>query len=405
MSTPSPEPDPLPRIHPEVTAPQLPHELPPAQINLFTGEPEAVVIPIETEPPDGEERIIDEGIRMVKTGDTSQVVLSGFGMALSKKSERLLVRHGKTVVYEFPLFRLSEVVVASRGVTLSSDVVEELCRRGIRLSFLTNGGKPYAMLSSPMLTATVVSRREQLAAIADERGVAFAKLIVGGKLTNQERLLRYFGKYLKQADPERFACVDRLADQIAELRPAVQRVADSQIDDVRDSLMGYEGTAGRLYWDGVKEIIGQRGEFMGREHRGAADAVNSLLNYGYGILYSQVWGAVLNAGLEPFAGFLHVDRPGKPSLVLDLVEEFRQPVVDRTVIAHINLGEAVTLKAGMLDEETRSRYAAKILERLESTETVKGKKYQIKSIIQMQARSLCTFLRREGDYKPFGFKW
>ena len=405
MNPPAPEPNPLPRIHPEVAAPEAARELPPAQINLFTGEPEAVVVPIETEPPDGEERIIDEGIRMVKTGDTSQVVLSGFGMFLSKKSERLLVRQGKTVVYEFPLFRLSEVVVASRGVTLSSDLIEELCQRGIRLSFLTGGGKPYAMLSSPMLTATVISRREQLAAIADERGVEFAKLIVTGKLTNQERLLRYFGKYLKQADPERFARVDRLADQIAELRPAVQRIAGQRIDDVRDSLMGYEGTGGRLYWDGVKEIIGQRGEFMGREHRGATDAVNALLNYGYGILYSQVWGAVLNAGLEPFAGFLHVDRPGKPSLVLDLVEEFRQPVVDRTVIAHINLGEAVTLKAGMLDEETRSRYAAKILERLESTETVKGKKYQIKSIIQMQARSLCTFLRREGDYRPFGFKW
>jgi CRISPR-associated protein Cas1 len=404
MSALSPDPDPLPRIHPDVAAAAT-RELPPAQINLFTGEPEAVVVPIESEPPDGEEQIIDEGIRMVKTGDTSQVVLSGFGMYLSKKSERLLVRQGKTVVYEFPLFRLSEVVVASRGVSLSSDLIEELCQRGIRLSFLTNGGKPYAMLSSPMLTATVISRREQLAAIADERGVEFAKLVVVGKLTNQERLLRYFGKYLKQADPDRFARVDRLSDQIAELRPAVQRAAGPQVDDVRDSLMGYEGTGGRLYWDGVKEIIGQRGEFMGREHRGATDAVNALLNYGYGILYSQVWGAVLNAGLEPFAGFLHVDRPGKPSLVLDLVEEFRQPVVDRTVIAHINLGEAVTLKGGMLDEETRARYAAKILERLESTETVKGKKYQIKSIIQMQARSLCTFLRREGDYKPFGFKW
>lgn len=399
------DPEPLPRLHPERPAPEPARELPPAQINLFTGEPEAVVVPIETDPPDGEERIIDEGIRMVKTGDTSQVVLSGFGMFLSKKSERLLVRQNKTVIYEFPFFRLSEVVVASRGVTVSSDVIEEVCQRGIRLSFLTNSGKPYAMLSSPMLTATVISRREQLAALDDERGAAFAKSIVLGKLTNQERLLRYFGKYLKQADPERFTRVDRLADQIADLRPAVQRVAGVRIDDVRDSLMGYEGSAGRLYWDGVKEIIGQRTEFMGREHRGATDRVNALLNYGYGILYSQVWGAVLNAGLEPFAGFLHVDRPGKPSLVLDLVEEFRQPVVDRTVIAHLNLGEAVTLKDGMLDEETRSRYAAKILERLESSETVKGKKYQIKSIIQMQARNLCTFLRREGEYRPFTFKW
>lgn len=406
MSAQPAEPEPLPRIHPErETAPAPARELPPAQINLFTGEPEAVVIPIEAEPPEGDPLIVDEGIRMVKTGDTSQIILSGFGMFLAKKSERLLVKHGKTVFYEFPLFRLSEVVVASRGVTLSSDLIEELCQRGVRLSFLTGGGKPYAMLSSPMLTATVISRREQLAALADERGVDFARLIVRGKVANQERLLRYFGKYLKQADPERFAAVERAADRLAALRTEVKKVGGPRIDEVRDSLMGYEGTAGRLYWEAVKEIVSQRTEFMGREHRGATDAVNSLLNYGYGILYSQVWGAVLNAGLEPFAGFLHVDRPGKPSLVLDLVEEFRQPVVDRTVIAHINLGETVTMKGGMLDEDTRSRYAAKILERLESTETVKGKKYQIKSIIQMQARSLCTFLRREGSYKPFTFKW
>lgn len=397
------EPDPVYQTH---SAPSIVRELPPAQLNLFTGEAEPVHVPIEMESPEGEEQVIDEGIRMVKTGDSAQVVLSGFGMFLSKKSERLLVRQGKNVVYEFPMFRLSEVVVASRGVTLSSDLIQELCERGIRLSFLTGSGKPYAMLSSPMLTATVISRRQQLAAIDDERGVIFAKLVVMGKLTNQERLLRYFGKYLKQADPERFARVDRLATQISEQKQGVQRVTAARIDDVRELLMGYEGTSGRLYWDGVKEIISQKTAFFRREHQGASDAVNALLNYGYGILYSQVWGAVLNAGLEPFAGFLHVDRPGKPSLVLDLVEEFRQPVVDRTVIAHINLGEVVALKDnGLLDEDTRARYAAKILERLESRETVNGKKYQIKSIIQMQARSLCAFLRREGEYKPFRFKW
>ncbi|RMH38335.1 MAG: CRISPR-associated endonuclease Cas1 [Nitrospirae bacterium] len=342
---------------------------------------------------------------MVKTGDTSQIVLSGFGMFLSKKSERLIVREGKKAIYEVPLFRLSEVVVASRGITVSSDVIEELCKRGIRLSFLTNSGKPYAMLSSPMLTATVVSRREQLAAMNDDRGRDLAKLFVLGKLKNQERLLRYFGKYLKQQDPARFESVARLAGQIRQLRPAIQQIDGATADAVRETLMGYEGTAGRLYWEGVKIIIGQRTEFLGRTHRGATDAVNALLNYGYGILYAQVWGAVLNAGLEPFAGFLHVDRPGKPSLVLDLVEEFRQPVVDRTVIAHINLGEAVVLKGGLLDEDTRARYAAKILERLESTESVRGKKFQIKSIIQMQARALCAFLRREGPYRPFSFKW
>jgi CRISPR-associated protein Cas1 len=114
---------------------------------------------------------------------------------------------------------------------------------------------------------------------------------------------------------------------------------------------------------------------------------------------------VLNAGLEPFAGFLHVDRPGKPSLVLDLVEEFRQPVVDRAVIAHLNMGAEVKLTQGMLEQETRKALVERVMERLQATETYQSKRYQVRSIIQMQARRLASFLRGEGAYKAFAFKW
>src|SRR5437763_130357 len=81
----------------------------------------------------------------------------------------------------------------------------------------------------------------------------------------------------------------------------------------------------------------------------------------------------VHAGLDPFAGFLHVDRPGKPSLVLDLVEEFRQPIVDRVVIAHVNLGVAVKVVDGSLDTETRSGFADKVLIRLDAREPFEGK--------------------------------
>ena len=130
-----------------------------------------------------------------------------------------------------------------------------------------------------------------------------------------------------------------------------------------------------------------------------------MLNYGYAILYSQVWGAVLNAGLEPFAGFLHVDRPGKPSLVLDLTEEFRQPVVDRVVLAHVNLGEAMTMRDGFLDSDTRRRLAQKIVDRLLGSERYRGARYQVRSIIQMQARRVASCLRGGPAYQPYAFKW
>ncbi len=378
---------------------------PPAQYNLFTEKPEPIPIEIPTYPAEGRELKLEDGISISKTEDGSQVILSGFGIFLSKKSERLIVRTGKKIIYEFPFFRLSEVVITSHGISLSSDLIEELCKRGIRLSFLSGRGIPYAMLTSPMLTATVLSRREQILAFSDSRGVRFSKRIVEGKLKNQEKLLRYFGKYLKTNNPDRFEKLQEKAERLKELRKQLPSIKGNSIDNMRSSLLGIEGNAGKLYWEAVKIIIGHKVEFMGREHRGATDVVNSLLNYGYGILYSQVWGAVMNAGLEPFAGFLHVDRSGKPSLVLDLVEEFRQPVIDRVVISHINLNHMVRIKEGLLDKETRKEFGSRVLERLESTETVKGKKYKITSIIQMQARKLCSFLKGGEDYKPFTFKW
>ncbi|MBT9148386.1 MAG: CRISPR-associated endonuclease Cas1 1 [Syntrophomonadaceae bacterium] len=146
-------------------------------------------------------------------------------------------------------------------------------------------------------------------------------------------------------------------------------------------------------------------DFPGREHRGAEDPLNSMLNYGYGILYSQLWSAVLLAGLEPFAGYMHVDRPGKPSLVLDLIEEFRQPVVDRVVIAMFSKGCKVQLEEDKLSATLRKELAEKILGRLETTENYDGKKYKLSTIIQRQSRSIATFVRGEGKYRPFVGGW
>jgi CRISPR-associated protein Cas1 len=378
-------------------------------MNLFTRTVEPLKLEV-VEPPaerEGEAIEIDQGISVIKNENLSQIIVSGFGCFLSKKSERVVVKRpdGK-VLYQFPMFRLSEVIVASRGVGLSSDLLEELCERGIRVSFLSGGGKPYAMITSPMLNAVVTTRRQQLEAMNDVRGLEFSRAVVRGKIKNQAALLRYFGKYLKQTNPPRFAKIAEAANALHHQQQAAVRVKGQRIDDGRHQLMGIEGVCARIYWDAIQEIVQDKITFLGRVTRGAQDEVNSLLNYGYGILYAQVWGAVLNAGLEPFAGFLHVDRPGKPSLVLDLVEEFRQPVVDRVVLAHVNLGEPIKLQNGMLEAETKHAFADKIMARLLTPEPYQGKHYQIRSIIQQQARRLASFLRGDAArYKTFSFKW
>lgn len=169
--------------------------------------------------------------------------------------------------------------------------------------------------------------------------------------------------------------------------------------------MGFEGTAGRMYWREIARMLPDELGFEGREHEGAGNAVNAALNYGYGILYSHVWGAVMNAGLEPFAGLLHVDRSGKPSLVLDLVEEFRQPVVDRAILTWLNKGGRVTVVKGLLDGPSREAVASRVLLRLIATERHRGKQHQVRSIIQMQARLAASAVRGLREYRPFTFKW
>jgi CRISPR-associated protein Cas1 len=378
--------------------------LTPVQRNLFTGEPEAIHVEVDHAIPEDETEI-DDGISLVKTDDCAQLILSGFGLFLGKKSERLIVRKGKQVVYQFPFFRIQEVVIASKGISVSSDLLEELCVRGIRLNFWGTTGKPYALITSPHLNATIQTRRDQLEAFNDQRGFQFSRSVVEGKVRNQEKLLRYFAKYLKKTDYERFEKINAAADGLRAQWKKVKDLEGDSIDARRGALMGIEGMAGRVYWEAVSELMKGRTEFLGREHRGATDFVNSMLNYGYGILYGNVWGAVLNAGLEPFAGFLHVDRPGKPSLVLDLVEEFRQPVVDRAVLSAVNLGMSVRMENGLLDRESRELISARVLERLVAPERHLGKDYQVRSIIQIQARRLASFLRGGAPYRPFRFKW
>jgi CRISP-associated protein Cas1 len=328
-----------------------------------------------------------------------------YGSSLGKTSERFVVKKEGKILEEKPFFRVSEIVVPSRGVMVSASAIFEAVARGIRISFLGPTGTPYAMLSSSALVATVETRRQQLAALDDKRGLEFARAAVVGKIKNQARLLKYFDKYEAEAQPTRSQRLGEIIEQMEALARDAEAIDGERIADVRFNLLGVEGGAARVYWRGVTVLLEGAAAFEGRTGRGAVDPVNALLNYGYGVLAQAVWGAVLNAGLEPYAGFLHVDRPGKPSLVLDLMEEFRAPVVDRPVIALCRRGEPIKIENGRLDHDTRRIVAERVLEKLGAEARFGGRRVSVRAIVQAQVRSLASFVRRQGNYRPFAFQW
>ncbi|MDI7249439.1 MAG: CRISPR-associated endonuclease Cas1 [Bacillota bacterium] len=333
------------------------------------------------------------------------VIVDQYGAFVGKKSERLVVRKDKEVLVEVPFANLEQVTIASGGVSVSTDVIRECVEQGIQINFLSGSGKPYAKITSPHLSGMVITRREQLLAYYDERGLHLARAFVEGKIRNQINVLKYFAKHRRSANAALHRRLYEAAEKMEAIRGELHDLAGSRVDDVRGQMMSIEGRAADEYWQMVGEVILGKVEFVGRERRGATDPFNSMLNYGYGILYQQASGALLLAGLEPYGGFLHADRSGKPSLVLDFVEEFRAQVVDRTIIAMISRGFEPQMEEGRLTQPTRREVADRVLERLESTERYEGEKHKVKTIMQRQARHLATFLRREGNYRPFVASW
>lgn len=338
------------------------------------------------------------------------LIVEGPGSFIGKHQGRLRVTRKGTLVTEAPLIHLEHVLVVDGGVSISSDAIRVCAEQGIPIHFLDGVGRVQAAMYAAGLTATIASRRAQLAAWDSPLGLALASAYVRGKIENQTNTLRYMGKYRKETQPEVFEelrlTVGELHDRVAELERLLESGVET-VADARERVLSVEGRASQRYWHVVGLLIPERLEWPGRETRGARDAFNAALNYGYGVLYAQVERALVLAGLDPYGGFLHTDRPGKPSLVLDAIEEFRQAVVDRAVIALVNKGLALEQgEDGLLTEGARRRIAEKVRERLEATDMYEGKRHSLRVILQSQARHAATYLRKErAVYTPFVASW
>ncbi|HUZ78132.1 MAG TPA: CRISPR-associated endonuclease Cas1 [Chloroflexota bacterium] len=338
--------------------------------------------------------------------ETTRVLLiNQRGAYIHRHAERLVVSVKGEPDAEYPLLHLEHVMVLVSAASISAEIVRECCQRGIDLTFLTSWGEPYGRLVAPGLLGTAKTRREQLLAYMDGRGKELGREMLRGKLTNQANLLKYMAKYRKDRDPDVYDGVRDASYEIAQIAEWLVEAPGDTIDEARQPLMVREAEAGRRYWAGLRLLLRPDVAWESREHRGAMDLVNSLLNYGYGILQSQVQQAIMLAGLDPFAGFVHADRPGKPSMVLDLMEEFRAPVVERAVMSALNLGLTFDIEDGRLTPASRKALAERVLDRLHTPEVFEAKRFQLGTIIQMQARAVAAFVRGDQPYRAFVARW
>lgn len=247
------------------------------------------------------------------------------GAYVSKYGDCLHVKIDKKVVKKVRLIDVSEVTLRG-NVQISTQAVRQLCERGIPVCYTSYAGRFVGMTSGAM-NKNVELRMAQFRAHGDTAArMSVARQIVFGKIKNCATMLRRNGR---GARDESLSKLESLAEQARVVRGY-------------ESLLGVEGLAARAYFAEFNSMIRPEGvdfDFHGRNRRPPMDPVNSVLSYLYGALAKQAAITVSRVGLDPYLGFLHMPKYGKPSLALDLMEEFRPLVADSACMTAINNGE------------------------------------------------------------------
>jgi CRISPR-associated protein Cas1 len=187
-------------------------------------------------------------------------------------------------------------------------------------------------------------------------------------------------------------------------------IENMQVDDV-SVLMGYEGRASNVYFGALKDLIPEDFQFKGRIKHPSPDPVNVMLSYGYGILYSKIRFALMKANLNPYHGVLHAAYKKQEALVYDLIEEFRQPVVDKTVLAMLGKRQVALDNFSMdgnmctMNDEFKRDFSERILDRLASKTKYSGTDTEFSDIIFRQAVELRNSIVDAIPYNAYEYQW
>lgn len=325
---------------------------------------------------------------------------------LSKEGDCVEVRREEGDRTKVPLIAL-EGLVAFGGVGASPQLLGHCSEHGVSVSFLSEHGRFLARVEGPV-SGNVLLRRAQYRAADDQVAAAgITRAVLAGKLANQRAVLR---RHRRDHGDE--------GGPIAAAEEAVGRALRrlGTADDL-DILRGMEGEAAAAYFAAFGAMIRQDDpawRISGRNRRPPLDRVNCLLSFVYTLLTHDVRGALETAGLDPQAGFLHRDRPGRPSLALDLVEEFRAPFADRLVLTLINRRELAaedfeTGETGAVSLTPDARKAVLVAyqkrKKEELTHPFLDEKMPFGLVWHAQALLLARFLRGDLDaYPPFLWK-
>lgn len=317
------------------------------------------------------------------------------GAGIRRSGQRLLVYKGEQVLEAVRMRDLERLVLLG-SIEVSASAQAALLEAGIETVLLSFHGKFRGRLF-PAEGRNVFLRLEQFRCYED---MAFrlkvARAIVDGKIRNARVVLQ---RHQRNHPSEGLLAAMARLERSRESVPAQNSL---------DTLLGVEGDAARTYFAAFGGMMRAEFTFTTRSRRPPRDPVNALLSFGYTLLSTELTGAAAAQGLDPYVGVLHELDYGRPSLALDLLEEFRQPVVDRLALSLIN--RAVLQKSHFderdeggvwLNDEGRVRFLDYYHRALETPFEESGDSVTFRDLLLRQAGRMREALMTAGDYVPF----
>jgi len=330
------------------------------------------------------------------------------GAYLAKEGETVVVQVNQEIRLRVPVHTIGGIVCFG-NVSCSPFLMGFCGENGVGISFLTEYGRFLARVQGPV-SGNVLLRREQYRKADDLKYSAqMAKAFVTGKIANCRTVLqRAMRDHAQKMDEV------SLRQRIDDLNRSLQSL---ELNQSLDSLRGLEGDAAHTYFSVFDHLIVAQKEsfnFQERNRRPPLDNVNCLLSFIYMLLMHDIRSALETVGLDPAVGFLHRDRPGRPSLALDMMEEFRPFLADRLTLSLINLRQVqdkgfkkTEAGAVMMNDETRKTLLVAYQERKqeEIQHPFLDEKVTIGLLFHVQALLLARYLRGDLDgYPPFIWK-
>jgi CRISPR-associated protein Cas1 len=250
------------------------------------------------------------------------------GTVLGKEDEHFKVIKKGEVIKEIPVFKVDQILLFG-PIQITTQAMEFCLLRDIPVVLLSGAGRYYGTIES-FRTMRVTAHKSQFEARADgQKLLAVSRAIISAKIGNAKVVIQRYARKRPHMSLDEY--VQRINALLGQIPTA---------DDI-SRLMGLEGAASVAYFAAMRTMVGKEWGFEKRQKQPPRDPVNSLLSYGYTLLFYNIYAIVRMHGLHPFVGFLHEVRDGHPALISDLMEEFRAPVVD-TMVMNLLLRSMIT---------------------------------------------------------------